>query len=93
MQNAEAALKEAKTSGEQYLHHRIEMNSKLARRVGMEHRLRTALDDEQFVLHYQPKVTLRTGRIAGAEALLRWQDPENGLVAPGVFLPLLNRLV
>ncbi len=88
VQNAEAALKEAKSSGEQYLHHRIEMNSELARRVGMEHRLRRALDDEQFVLHYQPKVTLRTGKVAGAEALLRWQDPENGLVAPGVFLPL-----
>jgi diguanylate cyclase (GGDEF)-like protein len=43
VQNAEAALKEAKTSGEQYLHHRIEMNSELARRVGMEHRLRSAL--------------------------------------------------
>ena len=90
VQNAEAALKEAKTSGEKYLHHRIEMNSELARRVGMEHRLRTALDDEQFVLHYQPKITLRTGTITGVEALLRWQDPENGLVAPAVFLPLLE---
>jgi diguanylate cyclase (GGDEF)-like protein len=90
VQNAEAALKEAKAAGEQYLHHRIEMNSELARRVGMEHRLRTALADEQFVLHYQPKVTLRTGRIAGVEALLRWQDLESGLVAPGVFLPLLE---
>jgi len=90
VQNAEAALKEAKTSGEKYLHHRIEMNSELARRVGMEHRLRTALDDEQFVLHYQPKITLRTGKIASAEALLRWQDPENGLIAPGIFLPMLE---
>ena len=90
VQNAEAALKEAKTSGEKYLHHRIEMNSELARRVGMENRLRTALDDEQFVLHYQPKVRLRTGKIASAEALLRWQDPKNGLIAPGIFLPLLE---
>jgi diguanylate cyclase (GGDEF)-like protein len=90
VQNAEAALKEAKTSGEKYLHHRIEMNSELARRVGMEHRLRTALDDEQFVLHYQPKITLRTGKIASVEALLRWHDPENGLIAPGIFLPLLE---
>jgi diguanylate cyclase (GGDEF)-like protein len=90
VQNAEAALKEAKSSGEQYLHHRIEMNSQLARRVGMEHRLRTALDEGQFVLHYQPKVTLRSGKIASVEALLRWQDPENGLIAPGVFLPLLE---
>jgi EAL domain-containing protein (putative c-di-GMP-specific phosphodiesterase class I) len=90
VQNAEAALKEAKTSGEQYLHHRIEMNSELARRVGMEHRLRTALEDEQFVLHYQPKVAVRTGKITGVEALLRWRDPENGMTAPGIFLPLLE---
>jgi diguanylate cyclase (GGDEF)-like protein len=90
VQNAEAALKEAKTSGEKYLHHRIEMNSELARRVGMEHRLRTALDDDQFVLHYQPKITLRTGKIASVEALLRWCDPENGLIAPGIFLPILE---
>jgi diguanylate cyclase (GGDEF)-like protein len=90
VQNAEAALKEAKTSGEQYLHHRIEMNSDLARRVGMEHRLRTALEDGQFVLHYQPKVAVRTGKVAGVEALLRWRDPENGMTAPGIFLPLLE---
>jgi diguanylate cyclase (GGDEF)-like protein len=90
VQNAEAALKEAKTSGEKYLHHRIEMNSELARRVAMEHRLQTALNDQQFVLHYQPKVTLPTGKIAGVEALLRWQDPENGLTAPGIFMPLLE---
>jgi diguanylate cyclase (GGDEF)-like protein len=90
VQNAEAALKEAKTSGERYLHHRIEMNSELARRVGMEHRLRTALDKGQFLLHYQPKITLHTGRIASVEALLRWQDPENGLTSPAIFLPLLE---
>jgi diguanylate cyclase (GGDEF)-like protein len=90
VQNAEAALKGAKSSGEQYLRHRIGMNSDLARRVGMEQRLRTALDQGQFILHYQPKVTLPSGRIAGAEGLLRWNDPEVGLVAPGVFLPLLE---
>jgi len=66
------------------------MNSELARRVGMEHRLRTALEKGQFLLHYQPKITLHTGRIASVEALLRWQDPENGLIAPAIFLPLLE---
>jgi diguanylate cyclase (GGDEF)-like protein len=90
VQNAEAALKEAKSLGEQYLHHRIEMNSALAQRVGMEHRLRDALDSEQFVLYYQPKVTLETGKIESVEALIRWQDPENGLISPAVFLPLLE---
>ncbi|MDB6088179.1 MAG: diguanylate cyclase domain protein, partial [Gammaproteobacteria bacterium] len=90
VQNAEAALKEAKTSGEQYLHHRLEMNSSLAARVGMEHRLRAALGNDQFELHYQPKVQLRTGRVESAEALLRWRDPERGLLAPGTFLPILE---
>ena len=90
VQNAEAALKEAKTSGEKYLHHRLEMNSALAERVRMEYRLRTALQSDQFVLHYQPKLHIHTGRISGAEALLRWQDPDHGLVAPGAFLPILE---
>jgi diguanylate cyclase (GGDEF)-like protein len=90
VQNAEAALKEAKTQGEPYLRHRLEMNSALAARVKMEHRLRTALGNNQFELHYQPKLRLSTGRIETAEALLRWRDPERGLVAPGAFLPILE---
>jgi diguanylate cyclase (GGDEF)-like protein len=90
VQNAEAALKEAKTQGEQYLRHRSEMNSALAARVKMEHRLRAALGNNQFELHYQPKLRLGTGRIETAEALLRWRDPERGLVAPGAFLPILE---
>jgi diguanylate cyclase (GGDEF)-like protein len=90
VQNAEAALKEAKTQGERYLHHRTEMNAALARRVGMENRLRAALEERQFVLHYQPKIQLRTGRVVGVEALLRWQDPQEGLISPATFLPLLE---
>jgi len=90
VQNAEAALKEAKTQGERYLHHRIEMNSALAHRVGMQNRLRPALEQGQFLLHYQPKIALRTGRVVGVEALLRWQDPEEGLISPATFLPLLE---
>ena len=90
VQNAESALKEAKASGEQYLHHRVEMNSALAARVRMEHRLRAALGNNQFELHYQPKLHLQSGKIEAAEALLRWRDPERGLVAPGSFLPILE---
>jgi diguanylate cyclase (GGDEF)-like protein len=90
VQNAEAALKAARNAGERYLHHRVEMKSELARRVGMEQRLRSALDNDQFLLYYQPKIALRTGKIAGAEALLRWQDPEEGVISPAVFLPLLE---
>ena len=90
VQNAEAALKEAKAAGEPYLFHRLEMNSALAARVRMEHRLRAALGNRQFELHYQPKVLLHTGKIESAEALLRWRDPEHGLVAPGSFLSILE---
>jgi diguanylate cyclase (GGDEF)-like protein len=91
VQNAEAALKVAKSSNERYQHHRVDMNSALARRVGMEQRLRTAVDNGDFVLHYQPKISLRDGRVTGVEALLRWRDPEqDGLVSPANFLPLLE---
>jgi len=55
------------------------------------HRLRTAVDESQFRLYYQPQVEQRTGRIVGAEALLRWQDPASGLLAPEDFLPALER--
>jgi diguanylate cyclase (GGDEF)-like protein len=90
VQNAEAALKEAKLAGEQHLHHRKQSSFELARRVGMQQRLRSALETEQFVLHYQPKVSLHGGKITSAEALLRWRDGENGLVAPWIFLPVLE---
>jgi diguanylate cyclase (GGDEF)-like protein len=89
-QRAEAALKRAKEAGEQYLHYQIEMHSDIAERLALEHRLRAALDERQFVLHYQPQVSLVTGRIEGVEALLRWQDPERGLVLPGQFLSVLE---
>jgi diguanylate cyclase (GGDEF)-like protein len=89
-QRAEAALKQAKEAGEQYLHYQIEMHSDIAERLALEHRLRAALDERQLVLHYQPQVSLATGRIEGVEALLRWQDPERGLVLPGRFLSVLE---
>jgi EAL domain-containing protein (putative c-di-GMP-specific phosphodiesterase class I) len=56
----------------------------------LERRVQTALEKNQFRLHYQPQVERRTGRILGAEALLRWHDPDAGLLAPGHFLPLLE---
>ena len=89
-QRAEAALKQAKEAGEQYLHYQMEMRSEVAERLALEHRLRAALDERQLVLHYQPQVSVATGLIEGVEALLRWQDPERGLVAPGQFLSVLE---
>lgn len=90
VQNAEAALKAAKASGERSMPHRREMNSALAERRAMEYRLKTALERNQFVLHYQPKISLANDCIEGVEALLRWMDPERGLIAPGLFLSTLE---
>ncbi|CAD5371784.1 putative Diguanylate cyclase [Rubrivivax sp. A210] len=53
-------------------------------------RIRQAVANKEFVLHYQPKVNMRTGQIIGAEALIRWQHPEEGLLAPGKFLPVIE---
>jgi diguanylate cyclase (GGDEF)-like protein len=90
VQRAEAALKRAKEQGEPYLHYQVEVHSELAERLALENNLRGALDEQQFVLHYQPQINIVTGRIEGAEALLRWNDPQHGLIMPGRFLPVLE---
>ncbi len=90
LQNAEAALHKARNTGERFLRYRRELSSEVADRLALERRLRMALDGDQFVLHYQPKVSIATGELVGAEGLLRWNDPERGLVGPAVFLPVLE---
>jgi diguanylate cyclase (GGDEF)-like protein/PAS domain S-box-containing protein len=90
LQNAEGALRQAKAAGEQYQHHQLELSSKLAARLALEHRLRSALDNQQYTLYYQPKINIANGRLEGVEALLRWNDPERGLVSPAEFLPILE---
>jgi diguanylate cyclase (GGDEF)-like protein/PAS domain S-box-containing protein len=88
--NAEAALRNAKASGERYLFYTRAMNERVAEKMSLENKLRQALEKEEFVLHYQPKVDLVTRRIVGVEALIRWQSPELGLVPPMQFIPLLE---
>jgi diguanylate cyclase (GGDEF)-like protein len=90
VQNAEGALRSAKNTGEKYLHHRLELSTAVVSRMTMEHRLRGAVERQDFELHYQPKIDVRTRQIRGLEALVRWRDPEAGLVMPGVFLPLME---
>ncbi len=89
---AEAALKMAKKSGDRYLFHTQEMTEAVASRLSLENRLRRALDNEEFVLHYQPKLSLASGKVVGAEALIRWNDPSSGLVAPGSFISILEEI-
>lgn len=90
VQNAEVALRNARASGERQLHYSPEEHSQMVSRLALEHKLRLALERRQFELHYQPKVDVRTRRIQGVEALLRWNDPDSGLVSPAAFLPLLE---
>src|ERR1700723_544385 len=88
--NAEAALKRAKDAAEPYLFYSPEMNARVAQRLHLESRLRKAVTQREFVLHYQTKVDLATRQIRGLEALIRWNDPEFGLVSPLEFVPLLE---
>jgi EAL domain-containing protein (putative c-di-GMP-specific phosphodiesterase class I) len=88
--NAEAALKKAKAGGDRYLFYTQKMTAMVAGKLTLENQLRQALDMSEFVLHYQPKVNLASGRLAGVEALIRWNDPRTGLVPPGQFIPMLE---
>ncbi len=89
LQGADAALYRAKGDGRGvYRYFADEMTQSARERLHMENRLRRALVDDQLVLHYQPQVELQTGRIVGAEALVRWMDPEHGLIPPGRFIPV-----
>ncbi|HTC53274.1 MAG TPA: EAL domain-containing protein [Steroidobacteraceae bacterium] len=90
VQHAELALQEARASGARQLNYSAEKHSEMMNRLALEQKLRVALERQQFVLHYQPKVDFQTRQICGAEALLRWQDPQAGLISPGAFLPVLE---
>jgi len=88
--NAEAALKRAKVQHERIVFYTPDLNARVSEQLALENKLRRALEREEFILHYQPKVDLGTGRIVGLEALIRWQDPESGLVPPVKFISLLE---
>ncbi len=88
--NAEAALRKAKVSGDRYLFYTQKMTAMVAGRLTLENQLRQALGKGEFVLHYQPKVNLQSGKLTSAEALIRWNDPRAGLVLPDRFIPILE---
>jgi EAL domain-containing protein (putative c-di-GMP-specific phosphodiesterase class I) len=92
MQNADTAMYHAKASGRNnYQFFRADMNIRAVRRRLVEGSLRRALKQEEFLLHYQPKIDLVSGTMTGAEALIRWQDPEHGLVYPAQFVPIAEQ--
>ena len=93
IRNADAALHHAKREGRNnFQYYAAQMNAEAWQRLTLETELRRALEREEFTLHYQPKVDLVDGKIAGMEALLRWQSAEHGLVPPGRFISLLEEI-
>jgi diguanylate cyclase (GGDEF)-like protein len=90
LRDAERALQQAKAQAAPFLFYAPQMNAEVAANLMLESRLRTALEQRQFVLHYQPKYDAGTGALSGVEALIRWDDPEDGLVGPRRIIPLLE---
>lgn len=90
LRHAQTALKKCKTSADTHLFYTQDMSSRTAERLALEIKLRDGLEKEEFVLHYQPKVDTRSGRLVGVEALVRWRSPDLGLVPPAQFIPLME---
>jgi diguanylate cyclase (GGDEF)-like protein/PAS domain S-box-containing protein len=89
IKNADTAMYHAKENGRSnFQFFRADMNRKSDERQSLETSLRRALRRKEFVLHYQPKVSLDTGEITGVEALIRWHQPERGLIPPAQFVPV-----
>jgi EAL domain-containing protein (putative c-di-GMP-specific phosphodiesterase class I) len=90
LRNAEFALRKSRNVVEPFVFYAVGMNTSVNEALALESRLRRAIEHEEFVLHYQPKLRMADRRICGVEALIRWQDPERGLVAPMRFIPVLE---
>ncbi len=89
IKNADTALSRAKEQGRNhYQFYTTDMNAAAFERLMLEGRLRKALSQQEFVIYYQPQVSLETGRVVAVEALLRWFHPDHGMVPPSEFIPL-----
>jgi EAL domain-containing protein (putative c-di-GMP-specific phosphodiesterase class I) len=88
LRNGAVAMHQARRYEGGYALFDPEMHADAIRRIEVESQLRTAIDQNQFVMYYQPTIDLRTGRLTGVEALMRWQHPARGIVPPMEFIPL-----
>jgi diguanylate cyclase (GGDEF)-like protein len=91
MRRADMAMRSAKRSGNRFAAYAAELDQYDPGRLTMMAELREAIDNNHLALHYQPKVSLRTSRIVGVEALVRWQHPRRGTVRPDQFIPLAEK--
>ena len=90
---ADSAMYAAKQEGKhRYAFYQPELTIRAKKRLDMEHELREALEKEELELHYQPQISLTTGRVFGVEALVRWKHPTKGLVPPGEFIHVAERI-
>jgi len=93
IRNANTAMSCVKTQGgNDYRFYNHSMNGGEPRRLTLESSLRRALERDEFMLYYQPQISLQSGNITGVEALLRWQHPDRGIVSPAEFIPLLEEI-
>lgn len=87
IRNADVAMYQSKRRRGEYTFFTDSMNTRLLELMELENALRQAIADHEFILHYQPQIDLRTGRVCGCEALIRWQS-QHGTISPGQFIPL-----
>ncbi|MBF0554388.1 MAG: EAL domain-containing protein [Nitrospirae bacterium] len=89
LKNSDVAMYQAKVKGgNSYQFYNADMNSSALRRLKLENNLRKALEKNEFVLHYQPKIDLNLWSVSGVEALIRWLNPQFGMISPVEFVPL-----
>ena len=89
LKNADTSLYRAKEVGKNtFRFYSAEMNEQAQKRITLESKLRYAINNQEFKLYYQPQYNIHTSRLVGMEALIRWEDPDMGLVSPGDFIPL-----
>ena len=92
IRQADIAMYQAKElGGNQFCVYNDNMQMRVTDALSMERELRDAIDKEQLIVHYQPKVCVRSGRIKGMEALIRWEHPERGMIPPIDFIPLAEK--
>lgn len=91
LKNADAAMYKAKEGGKNtFKYYSHEMSNKAKQRLSLETSMRSAIDNNEFILHYQPQIELGTNKIRSVEALIRWNNPGQGLIPPNDFIPFLE---
>lgn len=90
LRNAEAAAAHACANDNAHVFYAENLTARVAEKLALEGQLRSALKRDEFIVHYQPKMSLRDGKITGVEALIRWKSPTLGLVYPAQFVPMLE---